>query len=165
MPVPAGSGPQRSSSGGAYPDARVIWTHRDPAPVFAALASLNNAAQRPLTSRADPRPTAEEWKGKARRAISAAMAFDAASPPGWCVHVRSDQLMADPVGAVTSLYEHFGLTVWDLHSGRMRAWLAQVPQDAHGRHRYTPTDFDWTYPQLTAEFAGYTSRYAVPTET
>ncbi|MBL7487215.1 sulfotransferase [Frankia sp. AgB1.9] len=149
----------------AYPDARVIWTHRDPAPVVTSLASLNNAAQRPLTSRTDPRPTAEEWKGKARRAISAAMAFDTDNPPGWCVHVRYDQLMADPVGAVASLYERSGLTVHELHARRMRAWLAQVPQDAHGRHRYTPTDFGWTYPQLTTEFADYTTRYAVPTET
>ena len=48
----------------AYPDARVIWTHRDPGPVVTSLASLANAGQRVLTSRKDPRPTAEEWKRK-----------------------------------------------------------------------------------------------------
>lgn len=147
-----------------YPDARVIWTHRDPAPIVTSLASLNNAAQRPLTSRTDPRPTAEDWKGKARRAITAAMAFDSANPPDWCAHVRYDQLMADPVATVANLYERFDLAVDDLHARRMRAWLTQVPQDAHGRHRYTPTDFGWTYPELSAEFADYTSRYEVPTE-
>ena len=50
----------------AYPDARIIWTHRDPGPVVTTLASLANAGQRPLTRRADPRPTAEEWKRKCR---------------------------------------------------------------------------------------------------
>ena len=60
----------------AYPDARVIWTHRDPGPVVTSLASLANAGQRPLTSRTDPRPTAEEWKRKCAFALRSAMAFD-----------------------------------------------------------------------------------------
>ncbi len=38
----------------AYPDARVIWTHRDPGPVVTSLASLANAGQRLLTSRTRP---------------------------------------------------------------------------------------------------------------
>ena len=60
----------------AYPDARVIWTHRDPGPVVTSLASLANASQRLLTSRTDPRPTAEEWKRKCAFALHSAMAFD-----------------------------------------------------------------------------------------
>ena len=52
-----------------YPDARIIWTHRDPGPVITSLASLANAGQRPLTSRTDPRPTAEEWKRKCAFAL------------------------------------------------------------------------------------------------
>ena len=60
----------------AYPDARVIWTHRDPGPVVTSLASLANAGQRVLTSRNDPRPTAEEWKRKCAFALRSAMAFD-----------------------------------------------------------------------------------------
>ena len=53
----------------AYPDARIIWTHRDPGPVVTSLASLANAGQRPLTGRSDPRPTAEEWKRKCAFAL------------------------------------------------------------------------------------------------
>ena len=34
----------------AYPDARIIWTHRDPGPVVTSLASLANAGQLPQTS-------------------------------------------------------------------------------------------------------------------
>jgi sulfotransferase family protein len=33
----------------AYPDARIIWTHRDPGPVVTSLASLANAGQLPQT--------------------------------------------------------------------------------------------------------------------
>ena len=88
----------------AYPDARIIWTHRDPGPVVTSLASLANAAQRPLTSRSEPRPTAEEWKRKCRFALDSAVAFDERSDDGWCQHLHYDGLMADPVDTVRQLY-------------------------------------------------------------
>jgi hypothetical protein len=147
----------------AYPDARVIWTHRDPGPVVTSLASLANAGQRPLTSRTDPRPTAEEWKRKCAFALNSAMTFDQAAPDGWCQHLHYDALMADPVEAVCQLYRTFGEEVGSLHARRMRAFLADRPADAFGRHRYDPADFGWTYAGLAAEFADYIDRYRIET--
>ena len=147
-----------------YPDARVIWTHRDPGPVVTSLASLANAGQRPLTSRLDPRPTAEEWKRKCRFALGSATAFDQAHGDGWCQHLHYDDLMADPVDAVRRLYRAVGDEVSPLHARRMVALLEQRPQDAFGHHRYDPADFDWTYPGLAEEFAGYIRRYSVAPE-
>jgi hypothetical protein len=147
----------------AYPDARVIWTHRDPGPVVTSLASLANAGQRLLTSRSDPRPTAEEWKRKCAFALHSAMAFDENSDDGWCQHLHYDHLMADPVEAVRGLYRSFGEEVGPLHARRMSAFLDHRPQDAYGRHRYDPADFGWTYAGLAGEFRDYTERYAIET--
>jgi hypothetical protein len=147
-----------------YPDARVIWTHRDPGPVVTSLASLANAGQRPLTRRTDPGPTAEEWKRKCTFALGSAMAFDASSGEGWCRHIHYDQLMSDPVGTVRHLYSGFDEEVSPLHARRMEAFLEQRPQDAFGRHRYDPADFGWTYAGLAEEFDDYTERYSVRTE-
>ncbi len=147
-----------------YPDARIIWTHRDPGPVVTSLASLANAGQRPLTARSDPRPAAEEWKRKCAFALGSAVAHDEAAGSGWCQHLHYDELVADPVAAVRGLYGHYGDTVSDLHARRMEAYLEQRPQDAFGRHRYDPADFGWTYAGLAEEFADYTSRYHVAPE-
>ena len=87
-----------------YPDARIVWTHRDPGPVVTSLASLANAGQRPLTRRSDPRPTAEEWKRKCAFAIGSATAFDDRGTDGWCQHLHYDALMGDPLKAVRALY-------------------------------------------------------------
>ena len=148
----------------AYPDARIIWTHRDPGPVVTSLASLANAGQRPLTSRADPRPAAEEWKRKCAFALSSAVAYDERTAEGWCQHLSYGALIDDPLSAVRELYATFGDEVSDLHARRMEAFLEQRPQDAFGHHRYDPADFGWTYAGLAEEFAGYTSRYQVATE-
>jgi hypothetical protein len=148
----------------AYPDARIIWTHRDPGPVVTSLASLANAGQRPLTSRADPRPAAEEWKRKCAFALSSAVAYDLKTGDGWCQHLAYDALIADPLGSVRALYRQFGGEVSDLHARRMEAFLEQRPQDVFGHHRYDPADFGWTYAGLADEFADYTSRYRVAPE-
>jgi hypothetical protein len=146
-----------------YPDARIIWTHRDPGPVVTSLASLANAGQRPLTSRSDPRPTAEEWKRKCSFALGSAVAFDEKLDDGWCQHLHYDELMADPLGTVRQLYQSFGDEVSDLHARRMRAFLEHRPKDVFGRHRYDPADFGWTYAGLAEEFREYTDRYHVGT--
>lgn len=148
----------------AYPDARVIWTHRDPGPVVTSLASLANTAQRPLTARTDPRPTAEEWKRKCVFALGSAMAFDERSEPGWCRHLHYDALMEDPLGTVRALYRSFGDEVSDLHARRIEAFLAHRPKDAFGHHRYDPADFGWTYAGLADEFGDYVRRYQVGAE-
>jgi hypothetical protein len=147
-----------------YPDARIIWTHRDPGPVVTSLASLANAGQRPLTSRTDPRPTAEEWKRKCAYALRSAVVFDETSDPGWCRHVHYESLVGDPVDTVGALYRHFGSEVSDLHARRMRGFLQHRPKDVFGRHRYDPADFGWTYAGLAEEFSEYTRRYHVGTE-
>jgi hypothetical protein len=144
-----------------YPDARIIWTHRDPGPVVTSLASLANAGQRPLTKRSDPRPTAEEWKRKCAFALNSAVAFDEKADAGWCQHLHYDGLMADPVGTVGDLYRSFGENVNDLHARRMHAFLEHRPKDAFGRHLYDPADFGWTYDGLAQEFQSYTERYKI----
>jgi hypothetical protein len=149
----------------AYPDARIVWTHRDPGPVITSLASLANAGQRSYTWRSDPRPTADEWKRKCAFALESAVAFDEKSEDGWCQHLHYDALMADPVGTVRQLYRSFGSEVSDLHARRMEVFLQHRPKDAFGKHHYDPADFDWTYPGLAEEFSDYTARYHVRSET
>jgi hypothetical protein len=148
----------------AYPDARIIWTHRDPGPVITSLASLANAGQRPLTSRTDPRPAATEWKRKCAFALSSAVAFDEKSGDGWCHHLHYDALMAEPIETVRRLYHRFGEEVSSLHARRMETFLRHRPKDAFGHHHYDPADFGWTYPGLAEEFSAYTERYDVKAE-
>ena len=91
------------------------------------------------------------------------MAFDQKADDGWCQHLHYDALVADPVGAVGALYASFGEEVGPLHARRMHAYLEDRPQDAFGRHRYDPADFDWTYAGLADEFKDYTERYHIET--
>lgn len=149
----------------AYPDARIIWTHRDPGPVVTSLASRAIAEQLPQTSRRDPLPTAREWRRKCGFALRSAMAYDDKAAARWCRHLHYDDLLADPIATVKDLYQSFGDELSELHTERMTAVLADRPKGAFKRHRYDPADFGWSYAEINEQFSDYSDRYGVRLET
>jgi hypothetical protein len=148
----------------SYPDARIIWTHRDPGKVITSLASLVNALQRMFTNRRDHTAIAEEWLSKSRFAIESGMAYDDSVGGDWCQHVRFADLMKDPIAAVHTIYAHYGETPTPLHVRRMEVWVQERGRHSEGRHVYDPRDFGWTYDGLAEEFRTYRERYEVDRE-
>jgi hypothetical protein len=147
-----------------YPDARIIWTHRDPRKVVPSVASLNCALQRAFSNHTDPLAIGQDWSHKLHLAVTRGLAFDAEHGSDWCCHVQYAELLADPVASVEKIYQHFGETPGPLHSRRMRAFLRDRPRDLHGRHRYEARDFGFDDAQLGARFADYCERFDVPRE-
>ena len=148
-----------------YPDARIVWTHRDPARVVPSTASLNLSLQRLNSSRGDPLEVGADWNDKLHLAVSRGIAFDEARDGAeWCAHLQYAELMADPIAAVRGLYARFGDEVSPLHARRMEAWMRDRPQDVHGRHRYELADFGLTREGLEERYEAYCKRFGVPKE-
>ncbi len=148
----------------AYPDARIIWTHRDPAKVLPSLASLNCAMQMQFTRRLEPGRVGNYWADKIERAITRAAQVDSEREPGWCYHLQYKDLVADPMSTLAGIYTNFGVSMNELHAQRVSAWLSQKPQHADGIHAYDPADFGWSHGALQERFSQYQQRYAVPRE-
>ena len=147
-----------------YPDARLIWTHRDPGPVTASVTSLNSTMQGIFTRHVDPTAVGVEWLGKLQHAIACGMAYDEKAEPGWCVHVHYSDMMHDPQGTMRKIYRHFDEEPSRLHERRIEAWLREKPQTEHGRHAYDPKDFGWTYDGLAEIWKDYVERYDIERE-
>ncbi len=148
-----------------YPDARLIWTHRDPAAVVPSVASLNTAFYRTWCRSPDPRSVGAYWDHKLRVGVERGLRFDAAQGGRpWCCHVQYEELMKDPVGAVRRLYAHFGEAVSPLHERRMQRWMRDRPQQAHGRHVYEASELGLSREALDAGYADYRERFGVPSE-
>lgn len=147
-----------------YPDARLIWTHRDPGPVTTSVSSLNSTMQSTFTRDLDPVQIGQDWKAKLKHAVAAGIEFDERTPDGWCVHVHYSEMMRDPLATMRQIYAHFGETPSELHERRIAAWLGEKPQAAHGKHVYDPKDFGWSYDGLAEEWSHYTKRYGIERE-
>src|SRR6266850_3817114 len=148
-----------------YPDARIVWTHRDPSKVVASVASLNTSLQRLNVRSNDPVATGSDWNDKLHLAVMRGIEFDERQNGRvWCHHLQYADLMADPVAAVRALYAHFGAQVSPLHARRMEVWLRERHQEVHGRHLYDPADFGLSEESIGERYAEYRERFAVPDE-
>jgi len=148
-----------------YPDARIVWTHRDPVAVVTSTASLNTAMQRATSREVDPRAVGAAWADKLHLAVTRGLDFDRDhAQKSWCHHLQYSELMADPIAAVRALYAHFGEEPGALHVRRMQVWMRERPQNAFGRHRYDPADFGFRAEDLRERFSAYRSRFDVANE-
>jgi hypothetical protein len=148
-----------------YPDARLVWTHRDPAAVVPSVASLNMAFYRTWCRQPDPVAAGAYWNHKLRVAVERGLRYDTAQPArDWCCHVQYAELMKDPVGAVRRIYAHFGDEVSPLHARRMERWMQDRPQQSFGRHVYDAAELGLPRDALDAEYADYCERFGVVPE-
>ncbi len=147
-----------------YPDARLIWTHRDPGPVTTSVSSLNSTMQAMFAKQVDPVAIGADWIGKLRHAVRCGMEYDARAEEGWCVHVHYSEMMRDPLATMRKIYAHFGEEPSGLHERRIEAWLREKPQTEFGRHAYDPMDFGWTYDSLADDWKDYVERFDIARE-
>lgn len=148
-----------------YPDARIIWSHRDPRKVVPSVASLNTTLQTPFGRGVDPVAVGADWSRKLHVGLSRAMEFDQAREgAAWCCHVQYREIMADPVATLDRIYAHFGEEVHPLHERRMQAWMRDRPQEVFGRHGYDARDFGLRLEEIGEKYRSYCERYDVPRE-
>jgi hypothetical protein len=138
-----------------FPDANVVQTHRDPRKVIPSVCSLA-AGFRSLT--ADPidlrRLGAEFVEAMPVGPERAARARESADPARF-LDVRYESLVADPVGTVREVCQHFGYDFTPEFEARARRYLAANPQHKHGVHRYSLDDFGLDPATVDRHFAGY----------
>ena len=144
-----------------YPDARLIFTHRDPAKTIPSLASLVYTVRGIVTDTVDPKkvgPEQLEWWAKS---LDHAMKVRDrhADKADQFMDMQFEEVIADPVAALARAYEHFDIPWSDEVENRMREFLAESPRGKHGSHRYELEDFGIELGQIRERFASYCRAY------
>jgi hypothetical protein len=150
-----------------YPDARVVWTHRDPLRVMGSVASVLFATAWVRSDAVDGDKVLAWFDG-----ATCAGLLDAATrlrdsgilPESQCADVLYRDIVRDPIETIRKIYGHFGFALSRDADARMRAYLAAKPKDKHGAHAYS---FENTGGDLAGErrrFATYQARFGVPSE-
>ncbi len=137
-----------------FPDARVIWTHRDP---FASLASGLSLR---LTGRKifNKDPDIEYM----RQRFPLQMALHAMRPlqmarerPNDIYNLYYDDLVADPLAQLKKIYNWLGYPWTRNAETGMRGWLKANPQNRFGVHRYSLAQWGFTRVELEPYFSDY----------
>ncbi|HEV7730700.1 MAG TPA: sulfotransferase [Candidatus Binatia bacterium] len=146
-----------------YPDAGVVFTHRDPTEVAASLASLTTVLRRTFSDEVDPRAVGAEMTDRWARGIYKALS----DRDGGCgrseqfLDVRYADLVRDPMGTVRHLYAHYDMPFTDVAEDRMRRFLAANPKDKNGQHDYTLGDFGLDVDAERVRYRQYAERFGL----
>jgi hypothetical protein len=147
-----------------YPDARLIWTHRDPYTAVGSFCSLLSLGHMGATGKVDVEWISENMPWQAQQHADRIM--DARDRLGEqrILDVHYADLMRDPIPTMKKLYAGLGDDFTPAAEQGMRTWLADNPQDKFGRHEYKLGKFGLSVDKLKPLFERYLSRYEVERE-
>lgn len=149
-----------------YPDAIVVWLHRDPYKVVPSLMTIYYNWFSGMSGQALDKATF----GRQILAAYEAMLNAAVADDHWrrsnVNHVRFADFMADPVGSIGAIYERNGLLFSQDSQTSIRSWLDDPKNDPsrHGRIQYDLSEFDMTRREVDAKFERYRDTFAIPQE-
>lgn len=119
-----------------FPDARVIWNHRDPKSFVASCCSLYEHPRSLENLDVDPSQLGHAWFDIWGEALEGAIAARQADGEDRFFDLSFAELMRDPAATVHTLETWLGLPEDPASASRVQAWLREHPRDRHGTHRY-----------------------------
>ena len=143
----------------AFPDTRVVMTHRDMKKVIGSNANISNMQISTYSDGFVKANTGPEFAELFQRAFT--LYEDAKREFGedLFIDVKYDELLADPVGQYKTVMEDLGIQVTGADIQTVRTWIEDHPRTTHPPHNYVIEEFGLTDSQVDAAFFDYRSRY------
>ena len=142
----------------AFPDARFVMTHRDPADVMVSVAEVYADIAGAYTDHLDPcylgQLNVEHWSVGMNRALKFR---DGGAGHRFC-DIGFIDMQADPVGEVCRLYRWLGEQTTDEFESAMRRWWTANQQDREPVTHPDPATFGLDLAQVRPLFAEYITR-------
>ena len=143
----------------AYPNAKFLWSHRDPAKVLGSVCSLIRYVRSWSSDRDDRARTRRRAAGMLGRGCPAGDGFpqDVSATTDSSTSSFAD-LQTDPIGtleAATTL----GLTFADDARASVEEWADGHKPGSRGEHNYDLADYGLTPEQVRERFADYLATY------
>jgi len=147
-----------------YPDARLVWTHRDPITATSSYCSLQRLSATHSTGHVDLDWIGRNYAWQTAEHARRVMATRARIGHDRIVDVHYADLLRDPIASMRKLYGALGDEFTPQAEASIRGWLDANPQGKFGRHEYKLAEFGLTTEQLRDNFADYLAAYAVEPE-
>lgn len=147
-----------------YPDAKLIWTHRDPITATGSLCSIISMSHRMFLGKVDTEWLAEDYPWQAMEHAERIMDFRDKHGEDRVIDVHYDQLMNDPMNTMKRLYADLGDDWTPAAEAGIQGWLDDNPQNKFGKHEYKLAQYGLSLEKLEPMFERYLSRYDVAKE-
>ncbi|UXA04868.1 sulfotransferase [Mycobacterium sp. SMC-2] len=143
----------------AYPNAKFLWSHRDPAKVMGSVCSLIQYVRSWSSDRNDARELGAEQVDSWVEGVRRAMDFRNRNGDKRFVDVSFADLQTDPVRTLQTSYESLGLEFTDATLHSVTQWARGHRPGSRGTHEYDLTDYGLTPEGVRERFADYLAAY------
>jgi hypothetical protein len=144
-----------------YPDARLVYLHRDPVEVAVSAFSLMRVLSGTFSDADHTAYIVDRWTEVLVQSVERVDAFRDRRPDIPLLDVSYSDLIGSPLPAVQGIYDFLGRELDPAASDRMGGYLAANPRGKFGSHSYAASDFGVEAGALRERFAGYLERYDV----
>jgi hypothetical protein len=144
-----------------YPDARIVFTHRDPVKSLTSYASLTTLVRTMVSDHVDGHEVAADWSPRLKRALEHVIAVrDAkAYPDAIFLDVKFPDFARDQFAVVRQIYDAFDLPMTTEGAATMQAYIADNPKGKYGVHEYTPEQYGIAPDAVRQDFHNYIGRF------
>ncbi|OBH55783.1 sulfotransferase [Mycobacterium colombiense] len=152
---------------GAYPDATLVWLHRDPVQVAASRTMMMADIAEGMVGSVDLHALAKMHLELTRDGVANTMSNPMVDDPR-ILHIRYTDFVADQITTVQRYYEFAGRKLTPEAESAMRDYLANNRGDRYGKFRYSTQlliDIGEDLDALHAEFQPFRERFGVEIET
>ncbi|MGK7904528.1 MAG: sulfotransferase [Hormoscilla sp.] len=139
----------------AFPDASIVYIHRDPLQVLPSCCSLSAIGRIRFADRVDATAVGQHWLQRLSEATARAMAVKEMADPDRFYDVDYQVFVKDPVAMIRQIYEYFGYPFTPQYEAKLNGWINDNPQHKRGVHRYTLEQFGLTEKAVKDRFGSY----------
>ncbi|OBK95973.1 sulfotransferase [Mycobacterium asiaticum] len=143
----------------AYPNAKFLWSHRDPAKVMASVCSLIHYVRSWSSDRDDAAELGAEQVDSWVEAVRRAMDFRDRVGDERFADVSFAALQSDPVETLRASYQSLGLTFSEASRRAVDQWAQDHRPGARGAHDYSLSDYGLIAEGVRERFANYLASY------
>lgn len=143
-----------------FPDAKVIWTHRDPYAAFASSFSMRGKSRLIFNKHMDLDYMRCKWPTQLSLHLLRPLEL-ARERPDDIYHLYYDDMMADPLAQMKKIYHWLGDEWTETAATGMQQWLDANPQNRFGKHSYSLDEWGFTKKELEPYFAEYLKAHPV----
>ena len=141
-----------------FPDASVVWGHRNPVGVTASVSSMNRQVMNLFmgdTSHLDQNAIAHTVMDFYARSLERGLAARATLNSAQFMDYNHKEFIADSLGTIERIFSTFNLPLSETSRIALATHIEQHPQHKHGKHEYNLSDFGLSEEMIEDRFSFY----------
>ncbi len=143
----------------AFPDARFIWTHRNPYKALASLGTTISVGHMVALGHVDKEFIHDVYLHQIAEHANRPMRQRPSLPEDKILDVYCGEFLKDPIAGMRGVYAWLGEELTEEVEQAMRAWIEQDNERQAARPSYSLEDFGWTREEVAPHFEEYLANY------